>query len=191
MHTVGCQGNTMLRILILDSVIKSDIASLMKQRARRAPERLIQYFDRTKFITIKQNIEWNKKKRAAFIFFPLFLSCRPSLIISRVCCMTLIASSSRLLPFPSLYSKSQSLTNAFNIPETPAPRPSLSQDEVKAETIRNLRKSFASLFSDWDASIPPPPPLTETDRDQPMSDLRDHRLTSTNEIHWLSNKTKL
>uniref|UniRef100_A0A674AWX8 Synapsin-1 n=2 Tax=Salmoninae TaxID=504568 RepID=A0A674AWX8_SALTR len=48
----------------------------------------------------------------------------------------------------SLYSKSQSLTNAFNIPETPTPRASLSQDEVKAETIRNLRKSFASLFSD-------------------------------------------
>ncbi|KAK6306459.1 hypothetical protein J4Q44_G00233840 [Coregonus suidteri] len=44
--------------------------------------------------------------------------------------------------------KSQSLTNAFNIPETPAPQASLSQDEVKAETIRNLRKSFASLFSD-------------------------------------------
>uniref|UniRef100_A0A3Q3C4I4 Synapsin-1 n=1 Tax=Haplochromis burtoni TaxID=8153 RepID=A0A3Q3C4I4_HAPBU len=40
--------------------------------------------------------------------------------------------------------KSQSLTNTFNIPETPAPRASLSQDEVKAETIRNLRKSFAS-----------------------------------------------
>ncbi|KAF3696032.1 Synapsin-1 Brain protein 4.1 Synapsin I [Channa argus] len=44
--------------------------------------------------------------------------------------------------------KSQSLTNTFNIPETPAPRASLSQDEVKAETIRNLRKSFAGLFSD-------------------------------------------
>uniref|UniRef100_A0A3Q1J6J8 Synapsin-1 n=1 Tax=Anabas testudineus TaxID=64144 RepID=A0A3Q1J6J8_ANATE len=44
--------------------------------------------------------------------------------------------------------KSQSLTNTFNIPETPPPRASLSQDEVKAETIRNLRKSFASLFSD-------------------------------------------
>ncbi|XP_013862639.1 synapsin-1 [Austrofundulus limnaeus] len=44
--------------------------------------------------------------------------------------------------------KSQSLTNTFNIPETPAARASLSQDEVKAETIRNLRKSFASLFSD-------------------------------------------
>uniref|UniRef100_A0A665WXE5 Synapsin-1 n=1 Tax=Echeneis naucrates TaxID=173247 RepID=A0A665WXE5_ECHNA len=55
---------------------------------------------------------------------------------------------SPLLPFSSLYSKSQSLTNTFNIPETPAPRASLSQDEVKAETIRNLRKSFASLFSD-------------------------------------------
>ncbi|KAL7828571.1 hypothetical protein SRHO_G00322050 [Serrasalmus rhombeus] len=44
--------------------------------------------------------------------------------------------------------KSQSLTNTFNIPETQvAPHPSLSQDEEKAETIRNLRKSFASLFS--------------------------------------------
>uniref|UniRef100_A0A673WHS8 Synapsin-1 n=1 Tax=Salmo trutta TaxID=8032 RepID=A0A673WHS8_SALTR len=50
-------------------------------------------------------------------------------------------------PQPPL-NKSQSLTNAFNIPETPAPQASLSQDEVKAETIRNLRKSFASLFSD-------------------------------------------
>ncbi|KAF7666982.1 hypothetical protein LDENG_00083950 [Lucifuga dentata] len=44
--------------------------------------------------------------------------------------------------------KSQSLTNTFNIPETPAQQASLSQDEVKAETIRNLRKSFVSLFSD-------------------------------------------
>ncbi|CAO2624465.1 SYN1 [Lemmus lemmus] len=44
--------------------------------------------------------------------------------------------------------KSQSLTNAFNLPEPAPPRPSLSQDEVKAETIRSLRKSFASLFSD-------------------------------------------
>uniref|UniRef100_A0A3P9P393 Synapsin-1 n=1 Tax=Poecilia reticulata TaxID=8081 RepID=A0A3P9P393_POERE len=70
------------------------------------------------------------------------------LFIPLVCCMTLIAFPSPLLPFPSLYSKSQSLTNTFNIPETPAPRASLSQDEVKAETIRNLRKSFASLFSD-------------------------------------------
>ncbi|OBS72348.1 hypothetical protein A6R68_13075 [Neotoma lepida] len=61
-----------------------------------------------------------------------------------------------LLPLPpsshastlSLSSKSQSLTNAFNLPEPAPPRPSLSQDEVKAETIRSLRKSFASLFSD-------------------------------------------
>ncbi|XP_068167535.1 synapsin-1 isoform X2 [Antennarius striatus] len=44
--------------------------------------------------------------------------------------------------------KSQSLTNTFNLPETPAPRASRSQDQVKADTIRNLRKSFASLFSD-------------------------------------------
>ncbi|KAM8865758.1 synapsin-1 isoform 1-T2 [Synchiropus picturatus] len=44
--------------------------------------------------------------------------------------------------------KSQSLTNNFNIPETQAPRASLSQDEVKADTIRNLRKSFASFFSE-------------------------------------------
>ncbi|XP_063051904.1 LOW QUALITY PROTEIN: synapsin-1-like [Engraulis encrasicolus] len=46
--------------------------------------------------------------------------------------------------------KSQSLTNAFTIPEPQQgaePRQSLSQDEVKAESIRNLRKSFASLFS--------------------------------------------
>ncbi|XP_034025675.1 synapsin-1 isoform X1 [Thalassophryne amazonica] len=49
---------------------------------------------------------------------------------------------------PSQLNKSQSLTNTFNIPEIPAPRASLSQDEVKAETIRNLRKSFAGLFSD-------------------------------------------
>ncbi|XP_066565990.1 synapsin-1 [Amia ocellicauda] len=50
---------------------------------------------------------------------------------------------------PPQLNKSQSLTNAFNLPETTAaPRSSLSQDEVKAETIRNLRKSFASLFSD-------------------------------------------
>lgn len=81
-----------------------------------------------------------------------------SFFIPWVCCMTLIGSSSPLLPFSSLYSKSQSLTNTFNIPETPAPRASLSQDEVKAETIRNLRKSFASLFSDWDGTSAPPPP---------------------------------
>ncbi|XP_043936232.1 synapsin-1 isoform X2 [Protopterus annectens] len=50
-------------------------------------------------------------------------------------------------PQPQL-NKSKSLTNTFNIPDTSVPRQSLSQDEVKAETIRNLRKSFASLFSD-------------------------------------------
>ncbi|XP_029467663.1 synapsin-1 [Rhinatrema bivittatum] len=50
-------------------------------------------------------------------------------------------------PHPQL-NKSQSLTNAFKIPETTPPRASASQEEVKAETIRNLRKSFASLFSD-------------------------------------------
>lgn len=87
-------------------------------------------------------------------FSPSVLPCS-SLFIPWVCCMILIASSSPLLPFSSLYSKSQSLTNTFNIPETPAPRASLSQDEVKAETIRNLRKSFASLFSDWDGKRPP------------------------------------
>ncbi|XP_055024209.1 synapsin-1 isoform X1 [Misgurnus anguillicaudatus] len=44
--------------------------------------------------------------------------------------------------------KSQSLTNTFNIPETPAAQhQNPSQEEAKAETIRNLRKSFASLFS--------------------------------------------
>ncbi|XP_024605365.1 synapsin-1 isoform X1 [Neophocaena asiaeorientalis asiaeorientalis] len=50
-------------------------------------------------------------------------------------------------PHPQL-NKSQSLTNAFNLPEPAPPRPSLSQDEVKAETLCSLRKSFASLFSD-------------------------------------------
>ncbi|KAJ0019500.1 hypothetical protein NQD34_007069 [Periophthalmus magnuspinnatus] len=45
--------------------------------------------------------------------------------------------------------KSKSLTNTFNIPETPVPpAASRNQEEEKAETIRNLRKSFASLFSD-------------------------------------------
>lgn len=44
------------------------------------------------------------------------------------------------------FSKSQSLTNAFNaFGETFR---SSNEDEAKAETIRNLRKSFASLFSD-------------------------------------------
>lgn len=89
-----------------------------------------------------------------------------SLFIPWVCCMTLIASFSPLLPFSSLYSKSQSLTNTFNIPETPAPRASLSQDEVKAETIRNLRKSFASLFSDWDGTSAPTPSPTDRKTDR-------------------------
>ncbi|XP_006631092.2 synapsin-2b isoform X1 [Lepisosteus oculatus] len=43
--------------------------------------------------------------------------------------------------------KSQSLTNAFNFTESSFFR-SATEDEAKAETIRNLRKSFASLFSD-------------------------------------------
>uniref|UniRef100_H3B0Q8 Synapsin ATP-binding domain-containing protein n=1 Tax=Latimeria chalumnae TaxID=7897 RepID=H3B0Q8_LATCH len=43
--------------------------------------------------------------------------------------------------------KSQSLTNAFSIPEN-TQRSNINEDEAKAETIRNLRKSFASLFSD-------------------------------------------
>lgn len=41
-------------------------------------------------------------------------------------------------------SKSQSLTNSF----TETLRGSLTDDEAKAETIRSLRQSFASLFSD-------------------------------------------
>ncbi|KAM4747641.1 synapsin-3 [Rhinophrynus dorsalis] len=43
--------------------------------------------------------------------------------------------------------KSQSLTNNFNISD-PSQRGAGNEDEAKAETIRNLRKSFASLFSD-------------------------------------------
>ncbi|MEE6513251.1 hypothetical protein FKM82_020798 [Ascaphus truei] len=50
-------------------------------------------------------------------------------------------------PQPQL-NKSQSLTNSFTLADSSAPRSSLSHEEVKAETIRNLRKSFASLFSD-------------------------------------------
>ncbi|KAM4676183.1 synapsin-3 [Discoglossus pictus] len=49
-------------------------------------------------------------------------------------------------PHPHL-GKSQSLTNNFNIAE-PSQRGGGNEDEAKAETIRNLRKSFASLFSD-------------------------------------------
>ncbi|XP_070758099.1 synapsin-2b [Enoplosus armatus] len=53
-----------------------------------------------------------------------------------------------------LLNKSQSLTNAFNAFSDSSFFRGVSssggdgQDEVKAETIRNLRKSFASLFSD-------------------------------------------
>ncbi|XP_045062855.1 synapsin-2 [Coregonus clupeaformis] len=43
--------------------------------------------------------------------------------------------------------KSQSLTNAFGLKETSFFR-TASEDVAKAETMRNLRKSFASLFSD-------------------------------------------
>uniref|UniRef100_A0A8B9Z7X1 Synapsin III n=1 Tax=Buteo japonicus TaxID=224669 RepID=A0A8B9Z7X1_9AVES len=43
--------------------------------------------------------------------------------------------------------KSQSLTNTFSISES-SQRGNANEDEAKAETIRNLRKSFASLFSD-------------------------------------------
>ncbi|XP_015208452.1 synapsin-3 isoform X1 [Lepisosteus oculatus] len=48
---------------------------------------------------------------------------------------------------PPQLNKSQSLTNAFSISET-LQRGNASEDEAKAETIRSLRKSFASLFSD-------------------------------------------
>lgn len=49
---------------------------------------------------------------------------------------------------PSLSrSKSQSLTNTFSLSDS-SPRGNPNEDEAKAETIRNLRKSFASLFSD-------------------------------------------
>ncbi|MGH0147850.1 UNVERIFIED_CONTAM: hypothetical protein FKN15_062912 [Acipenser sinensis] len=43
--------------------------------------------------------------------------------------------------------KSQSLTNSFSVSETPQ-RGNGIEDEAKAETIRSLRQSFASLFSD-------------------------------------------
>ncbi|KAB1269500.1 Synapsin-3 [Camelus dromedarius] len=43
--------------------------------------------------------------------------------------------------------KSQSLTNSLSTSDT-SQRGTPSEDEAKAETIRNLRKSFASLFSD-------------------------------------------
>ncbi|XP_012590731.1 PREDICTED: synapsin-3 [Condylura cristata] len=49
-------------------------------------------------------------------------------------------------PHPQL-NKSQSLTNSLSTSDT-SQRGTPSEDEAKAETIRNLRKSFASLFSD-------------------------------------------
>ncbi|KAF7464597.1 hypothetical protein GHT09_006435 [Marmota monax] len=49
-------------------------------------------------------------------------------------------------PHPHL-NKSQSLTNSLSTSDT-SQRGTPSEDEAKAETIRNLRKSFASLFSD-------------------------------------------
>ncbi|XP_077195783.1 synapsin-3 [Paroedura picta] len=49
-------------------------------------------------------------------------------------------------PHPHL-NKSQSLTNTFSLSES-SQRGNPNEDEAKAETIRNLRKSFASLFSD-------------------------------------------
>lgn len=51
------------------------------------------------------------------------------------------------LPLPFCFSKSQSLTNSLSTSDT-SQRGTPSEDEAKAETIRNLRKSFASLFSD-------------------------------------------
>ncbi|KAL4659380.1 synapsin-3-like [Arapaima gigas] len=48
---------------------------------------------------------------------------------------------------PPQLNKSQSLTNTFNTKETWRSS-SASEDEAKAETIRSLRQSFASLFSD-------------------------------------------
>ncbi|XP_073500601.1 synapsin-2 [Phyllobates terribilis] len=50
-------------------------------------------------------------------------------------------------PHPQL-NKSQSLTNAFNFTQSSFFRSSTNEDEAKVDTIRNLRKSFASLFSD-------------------------------------------
>uniref|UniRef100_A0A8C5R6Z0 Synapsin-1 n=1 Tax=Leptobrachium leishanense TaxID=445787 RepID=A0A8C5R6Z0_9ANUR len=55
--------------------------------------------------------------------------------------------SQKAQPHPQL-NKSQSLTNAFSFAQSSFFRSSGNQDEAKAESIRNLRKSFASLFSD-------------------------------------------
>lgn len=83
-------------------------------------------------------------------------------IISTPSCLWQKKSSSSLLTLLNLFSllpftkhvaflscsKSQSLTNAFSFTESSFFRSSVNEDEAKAETIRNLRKSFASLFSD-------------------------------------------
>ncbi|XP_063283006.1 synapsin-2 [Pelobates fuscus] len=50
-------------------------------------------------------------------------------------------------PHPQL-NKSQSLTNTFSFSQSSFFRSAGSQDEAKAESIRNLRKSFVGLFSD-------------------------------------------
>ncbi|XP_015283068.1 PREDICTED: synapsin-3 isoform X1 [Gekko japonicus] len=55
-------------------------------------------------------------------------------------------SKQQAVPHPHL-NKSQSLTNTFSLSES-SQRGNPNEDEAKAETIRNLRKSFASLFSD-------------------------------------------
>ncbi|XP_072341495.1 synapsin-3-like [Scyliorhinus torazame] len=57
-----------------------------------------------------------------------------------------VATQQNATPQP-LLNKSQSLTNSFSVTEPPQ-RTGANEDEAKAETIRNLRKSFASLFSD-------------------------------------------
>lgn len=160
--------------------------------------------DKSFTIHIISKLPWNDKAilndcREGMRFYhfllspssPVSLSLLPCscLPIPWVCCMTLIASSSPLLPFSSLYSKSQSLTNTFNIPETPAPRASLSQDEVKAETIRNLRKSFASLFSDWDGISPPLPPPTDRKMDRQTEGHIPPQRSRTNRM--LSNSSAL
>uniref|UniRef100_A0A3B4WNL9 Synapsin-1 n=1 Tax=Seriola lalandi dorsalis TaxID=1841481 RepID=A0A3B4WNL9_SERLL len=67
---------------------------------------------------------------------------------------TVSASAPAPAPSPVQVHKSQSLTNAFNAFSDSSFFRGVSssggdgQDEAKAETIRNLRKSFASLFSD-------------------------------------------
>lgn len=91
----------------------------------------------------------------------LISSCIPSLLPpSSLATLTphphlLSLSPSSPTHLPTLPSKSQSLTNAFNAFSDSSFFRGVSssgggdgQDEAKAETIRNLRKSFASLFSD-------------------------------------------